>query len=72
VLSVTVAQLVRLAEAYWAPVATLVIAHIRITILGYTLGQNNSAFHFDGSPLSTSLNQTSTTSCEIQLGLKLV
>ncbi len=37
-----------------------------------TFGQNNSAFDFDGSPLSTALNQTSTTSRQIQLGLKLV
>jgi len=37
-----------------------------------TFGQNNSVFDFDGSPLSTALNQTSTTSRQIQLGLKLV
>jgi hypothetical protein len=37
-----------------------------------TFGQNNSAFDFDGSSLSTALNQTSTTSRQIQLGLKLV
>ena len=37
-----------------------------------TFGQNNSAFDFDGSPLSTALNQTSTSSRQIQLGLKLV
>jgi len=37
-----------------------------------TFGQNNSAFDFNGSPLSTTLNQTSTTSRQIQLGLKLV
>jgi hypothetical protein len=37
-----------------------------------TFGQNNSVFDFDGSPLSTALNQSSTTSRRIQLGLKLV
>jgi outer membrane receptor protein involved in Fe transport len=37
-----------------------------------TFGQNNSAFDFNGSPLSTALNQTSTSSRQIQLGLKLV
>jgi hypothetical protein len=37
-----------------------------------TFGQNNSAFDFDGSALPTALNQTSTTSRQIQLGLKLV
>ena len=37
-----------------------------------TFGQNNSVYDFDGSPLSTALNQTSTTSRQIQLGLKLV
>jgi Carboxypeptidase regulatory-like domain/TonB dependent receptor len=37
-----------------------------------TFGQNNSAFDFDGSSLSTALNQTSTTSRQIQLGLKLI
>jgi hypothetical protein len=37
-----------------------------------TFGQNNSAFDFDGSRLPTALNQTSTTSRQIQLGLKLV
>jgi len=37
-----------------------------------TFGQNNSAFDFDGSSLPTALNQTSTTSRQIQLGLKLV
>jgi hypothetical protein len=37
-----------------------------------TFGQNNSVFDFNGSPLSTALNQTSTSSRQIQLGLKLV
>jgi Carboxypeptidase regulatory-like domain len=37
-----------------------------------TFGQNNSVFDFDGSSLPTALNQTSTTSRQIQLGLKLV
>jgi hypothetical protein len=37
-----------------------------------TFGQNNSIADFDGSSLSTALNQTSTTSRQIQLGLKLI
>src|SRR5260370_28120659 len=37
-----------------------------------TFGQNNSAYDFDGSNLPIGLNQTSTTSRQIQLGLKLV
>jgi hypothetical protein len=37
-----------------------------------TFGQNNSPFDFDGSSLPTALNQTSTASRQIQLGLKLV
>jgi len=37
-----------------------------------TFGQNNSVFGFDGSSLPTALNQTSTSSRQIQLGLKLV
>ena len=37
-----------------------------------TFGQNNSVFDFDGSALSTDLNQTSTPSREIQLGAKLI
>jgi hypothetical protein len=37
-----------------------------------TFGQNNSVYDFDGSSLPTGLNQTSTTSRQIQLGLKLV
>lgn len=37
-----------------------------------TFGQNNSAYDFDGSTLPTALNQTSTTSRQIQLGLKIV
>ncbi len=37
-----------------------------------TFGQNNSAFDFDGSTLPTALNQTATTSRQIQLGLKLI
>jgi hypothetical protein len=37
-----------------------------------TFGQNNSAFDFNGSSLPTALNQTSTTSRQIQFGLKLV
>jgi hypothetical protein len=39
-----------------------------------TFGQNNSVYDFDGSLLSTakSLNQTATTSRQIQLGLKLI
>ncbi len=37
-----------------------------------TFGQNNSVFDFNGSSLPTALNQTSTTSRQIQLGLKLV
>ncbi len=36
-----------------------------------TFGQNNSAFDFDGSSLPTALNQTSTTSRQVQFGLKL-
>ena len=36
-----------------------------------TFGQNNSVFDFDGSALPTALNQTSTTSRQIQFGLKL-
>jgi outer membrane receptor protein involved in Fe transport len=34
--------------------------------------QNNSLFDFDGSSLPTALNQTSTSSRQIQLGLKLI
>lgn len=37
-----------------------------------TFGQNNSVFDFDGTSLPTALNQTSTSSRQIQLGLKLV
>jgi outer membrane receptor protein involved in Fe transport len=37
-----------------------------------TFGQNNSVYDFDGTPLKTALNQTSTTSRQIQLGLKLI
>lgn len=37
-----------------------------------TFGQNNSTFDFDGSSLPTALNQTATTSRQIQLGLKLI
>jgi hypothetical protein len=36
-----------------------------------TGGQNNSVYDFDGG-LPTALNQTSTTSRQIQLGLKLI
>jgi len=34
--------------------------------------QNNSVFNADGSALPTALNQTSTSSRQIQFGLKLV
>jgi len=37
-----------------------------------TFGQNNSVYDFDGRNLPIGLNQTSTTSRQIQLGLKLV
>jgi len=37
-----------------------------------TFGQNNSVVDFDGSALPTALNQTSTTSRQIQLGLKVI
>jgi hypothetical protein len=37
-----------------------------------TFGQNNSVYDFNGSSLPTALNQTSTSSRQIQLGLKLV
>jgi outer membrane receptor protein involved in Fe transport len=37
-----------------------------------TFGQNNSVFGISGAPLPTALNQTSTTSRQIQLGLKLI
>src|ERR1700716_774333 len=37
-----------------------------------TFGQNNSVVDTDGSSLPTALNQTSTTSRQIQLGLKLI
>ncbi len=37
-----------------------------------TFGQNNSVYDFDGSPLPTTLNQTATTSRQIQLGAKIV
>ncbi len=37
-----------------------------------TFGQNNSVYDFNGSALPTALNQTTTTSRQIQLGLKLV
>jgi outer membrane receptor protein involved in Fe transport len=37
-----------------------------------TFGQNNSVIDTDGSSLPTALNQTSTTSRQIQLGLKLI
>jgi len=37
-----------------------------------TFGQNNSVYDFDGSTLPTALNQTSTTSRQIQFGLKLL
>jgi hypothetical protein len=37
-----------------------------------TFGQNNSVYDSDGKSLPTALNQTSTTSRQIQLGLKLI
>jgi outer membrane receptor protein involved in Fe transport len=37
-----------------------------------TFGQNNSVYDVDGTPLPTALNQTSTSSRQIQLGLKLI
>jgi len=37
-----------------------------------TFGQNNSIYDFEGSSLPTALNQTSTSSRQIQLGLKLI
>ncbi len=37
-----------------------------------TFGQNNSTFDFDGSALPTALNQTSTTSRQIQFGAKVI
>ena len=37
-----------------------------------TFGQNNSIYDFDGSNLPTALNQTSTSSRQIQLGMKLI
>jgi hypothetical protein len=37
-----------------------------------TFGQNNSVLDFDGSSLPTALNQTATTSRQIQFGLKLI
>lgn len=37
-----------------------------------TFGQNNSVYDFDGSSLPTALNQTSTTSRQIQLGAKVI
>jgi TonB dependent receptor len=37
-----------------------------------TFGQNNSVYDFDGSTLPTALNQTATTSRQIQLGMKLI
>jgi hypothetical protein len=37
-----------------------------------TFGQNNSIFDFNGSALHTALNQTSTSSRQIQFGLKLI
>jgi hypothetical protein len=37
-----------------------------------TFGQNNSVYDFDGSTLPTALNQTSTTSRQIQFGIKLI
>ena len=35
-------------------------------------GQNNSAYDFDGTTLPTALNQTSTSSRQIQLGVKVL
>jgi hypothetical protein len=37
-----------------------------------TFGQNNSVFDFDGTSLPTALNQTATSSRQIQLGLKVI
>ena len=37
-----------------------------------TFGQNNSVYDFDGSTLPTALNQTSSTSRQIQLGAKII
>jgi hypothetical protein len=37
-----------------------------------TFGQNNSVYDFDGSSLPTALNQTATTSRQIQLGAKVI
>jgi hypothetical protein len=37
-----------------------------------TFGQNNSVYDFDGTSLPTALNQTSSTSRQIQLGAKFV
>ncbi len=37
-----------------------------------TFGQNNSVYDSNGASLTTALNQTSTSSRQIQLGLKLI
>jgi hypothetical protein len=37
-----------------------------------TGGQNNSVYDADGSALPTALNQTSTSSRQIQLGVKII
>jgi hypothetical protein len=37
-----------------------------------TFGQNNWAYDFNGTSLPTALNQTSTTSRQLQLGLKVI
>jgi outer membrane receptor protein involved in Fe transport len=37
-----------------------------------SFGQNNSVYDFDGTTLPTALNQTATSSRQIQLGLKLI
>ncbi len=51
-----------------------VLNHTNLLSPGFlnTFGQNNSVVNSDGSPLPTALNQTSTASRQIQLGLKLM
>ncbi len=51
-----------------------VLNHTNFVAPGFlnTGGQNNSVYDFDGTGLPTALNQTSTTSRQIQFGLKLI